>query len=112
MVKMDLKFEKGVSLQKALEMLDAVETLDVDAIYIHIGTEPPELNVLTDEESGDEEYNDFNRLSEKILRAPVELVLRNSERDSEIYDDITEAQLSRSSTKAKKLVKEKLKLIL
>ncbi|XP_050504687.1 uncharacterized protein LOC126883082 isoform X7 [Diabrotica virgifera virgifera] len=29
-----IHFEKGFSLQEALEMIDAVETLDVDAIYI------------------------------------------------------------------------------
>lgn len=53
------------------------DDLDVDAIY----TEPPEVNVLTDEESGDEDAEgDLNHLPPRQLLAGAEILLRDNSR--------------------------------
>lgn len=53
------------------------DDLDVDAIY----TEPPEVSVLTDEESGDEDAErDLNHLPPRQLLAGAEILLRNNSR--------------------------------
>lgn len=76
---------RGVTLQEALEM--AYDD-DVEAVFI----EPPNSNVLTDEDSGDEdEGGTINNLSGPQLRAPAEVKLKNNKR-------ITEPKPSTSSS--------------
>ncbi|KAJ8944395.1 hypothetical protein NQ314_009485 [Rhamnusium bicolor] len=80
---MDIHFVRGLTLQEALEIAYA-DDLDVDQVYI----QPPEANVLTDEESGDDENEcDINRLSGRQLSARAEIVLSNSERTGAEDDD-------------------------
>nr|XP_023023884.1 uncharacterized protein LOC111512028 [Leptinotarsa decemlineata] len=67
----DIKFEHGFTLQEALEI---AYSEDIDAIYI----EPPEPNVLTDEDSGDEDCGGtIDNLSGRQLRARAEVKFAN-----------------------------------
>lgn len=68
-------FRGGLTLEEALAMAYA-EDLDVGEIFI----EPPDSNVLTDEEPEDEDDNDINRLSGRQLASRTEITLTNSER--------------------------------
>ncbi|XP_057654388.1 uncharacterized protein LOC130892787 [Diorhabda carinulata] len=52
---MDIRFESGFSLKVALQIAYS-DKLPVDTIYI----EPPEPSSLTDEETGNEDYDDCN----------------------------------------------------
>ncbi|KAJ8957710.1 hypothetical protein NQ318_017605 [Aromia moschata] len=58
----------------ALEMAYADDDLEISEIY----TEPPDVSCLTDEDSGDEE-GDLDRISGRLLHAPVEIRLRNND---------------------------------
>ncbi|KAJ8946974.1 hypothetical protein NQ318_015912 [Aromia moschata] len=65
------------SLQEALEIVYAEDDVDITAIY----TEPPEISVLSDEDSGAEDDDgDINRLSGCQLRAAVEIQEQNNVR--------------------------------
>ncbi|KAK9685782.1 Transposase IS4 [Popillia japonica] len=71
---MDIRYEPSFCLQEAIEMIYADNDLDVEAIY----TEPPEVNQLTDEDSGDEDDSgDLVKLSGRQLCAPVEALHQN-----------------------------------
>lgn len=60
-------FRRGFSLQEALDM---VYSEDIDAIYV----EPPDANVLTDEDSADEDSGGtIDNLSGRQLRARAEV---------------------------------------
>ncbi|KAJ8941597.1 hypothetical protein NQ318_012943 [Aromia moschata] len=64
-------------LQEALELAYAEDDVDITAIY----TEPPEISVPSDEDSGAEyDDGDINRLSGRQLRAAVEIQQRNNVR--------------------------------
>lgn len=56
---------------------------DEDQEVSQIYTEPPEHNVLTDEDSGDEDGGLFDNLSGRQLRAGVEVVVRSQEEPPE-----------------------------
>lgn len=69
-------FRRGFTLEEALQMVYE-DDLAVDQIFI----DPPEPNILTDEESGDEEDDfDINRLPGRQLSARAEIVLHNNQR--------------------------------
>ncbi|KAI4455177.1 transposase is4 [Holotrichia oblita] len=73
---MDVTFEAGLTLEEALRL--AYDD-DVTAIYI----EPPESNVLTDEDSDDEDIGgSIDKLSGTQLHAQAEVKLANSDRIS------------------------------
>ncbi|KAJ8953135.1 hypothetical protein NQ318_017162 [Aromia moschata] len=68
---------RELSLQEALQLAYAEDDVDITAIY----TEPPEISVLSDEDSGtDDDDGDLNRLSGRQLRAAVEIPQRNNVR--------------------------------
>ncbi|KAJ8961387.1 hypothetical protein NQ318_014632 [Aromia moschata] len=74
---MDIQLERELSLQEALELAYAEDYVDITAIY----TEPPEISVLLDGDSGAEDDDgDINRLSGRQLRAAVEIQQRNNVR--------------------------------
>ncbi|KAJ8949456.1 hypothetical protein NQ318_007557 [Aromia moschata] len=74
---MDIQLKRELSLQEALELAYAEDDVDITAIY----TEPPEISVLSDEDSGAEDDDgDINRLSGRQLRAAVEIQQRNNVR--------------------------------
>ncbi|KAJ8948012.1 hypothetical protein NQ318_011901 [Aromia moschata] len=74
---MDIQLERQLSLQEALELAYAEDDADITAIY----TEPLEISVLSDEDSGAEDDDgDINRLSGRQLRAAVEIQQRNKVR--------------------------------
>ncbi|KAJ8939705.1 hypothetical protein NQ318_009805 [Aromia moschata] len=68
---------RELSLQEALELAYAEDDVDITAIY----TEPPEISVLSDEDSGAEDDDgDINRLSGRQFRAAMEIPQRNNVR--------------------------------
>ncbi|KAJ8935751.1 hypothetical protein NQ318_000577 [Aromia moschata] len=72
---MDIQLEIELSLQEAYELAYAEDDVDITAIY----TEPPEISVLSDEDSDAEvDDGDINRLSGRQLRATVEIQQRNN----------------------------------
>lgn len=88
---MPLFFRRGFTLQEALEIAYN-DDLDVEAIYI----EPPDVNVLTDEESGDEDAEgDLNHLPPRQLLAGAEILLRNNS----IIDQLDEPCATASAVK-------------
>lgn len=102
-------FRRGFSLQEALEMAYADETINVDSIYI----EPPGTNgnVLTDEESGDDEdVGDLDHLSGGQLRAQAELKLSDNRRiggSQMMAKEQPTAVISNKKQKIKKKIEEK-----
>ncbi|KAJ8953386.1 hypothetical protein NQ318_023503 [Aromia moschata] len=81
----DLRFEKGFTLEDALQMVYA-DDLDVQEIFI----ESPDANVFTDEDSGDEEKGGLvDNLSGQQLLAGAELRVNkpiNEEPDECVQD--------------------------
>ncbi|KAG5871642.1 hypothetical protein JTB14_037958 [Gonioctena quinquepunctata] len=76
-------FQEVPNSTEALEIAYA-DDLDVEEVFI----KPPEANILTDEESGDNENKcDTNRLPGRQLSARAEIVLSNSERIGDENDD-------------------------
>ncbi|KAJ8954451.1 hypothetical protein NQ318_011127 [Aromia moschata] len=74
---MDIQLERELSPQEALELAYAEDDVDITAIY----TEPPEINQLSDEDSGAEDDDGYiNRLSRRQLRAAVEIQQWNNVR--------------------------------
>nr|XP_023026075.1 uncharacterized protein LOC111514065 [Leptinotarsa decemlineata] len=69
------------------------DDLDVDAIY----TEPPDVNVLTDEESGDEDAEgDLNHLPSRQLLAGAEILLRNNSRIDQLDEPCATSSTDRT----------------
>ncbi|KAJ8961076.1 hypothetical protein NQ318_008752 [Aromia moschata] len=68
---------RELSLQEALELAYAEDDVDITAIY----TEPPEISVVSDEDSGAEDDDgDISRLSGRQLRAAVKIQQWNNVR--------------------------------
>lgn len=79
------------------------DDLDVDAIY----TEPPDVNILTDEESGDEDTEgDLNHLPPRQLLAGAEIRLTNNARIDGLSDDSSPLPVLENQSKS--IQKEKL----
>lgn len=76
-------YRRGFTLQEALEM---VYNDNVQDIFI----EPPDSNILTDEDSGDEDEGGLiDNLPGSQLRAPAELVMINNERIGDFSDEFS-----------------------
>ncbi|XP_045477491.1 piggyBac transposable element-derived protein 3-like [Harmonia axyridis] len=75
---MDPKFVRGFSLKEALDIVynDEEDSNGVCDIYIS----PPEPNVLTDEDSGDEEGGEMDNLSRGQLSTAAEIRLSDNSR--------------------------------
>ncbi|KAJ8970559.1 hypothetical protein NQ314_001161 [Rhamnusium bicolor] len=79
---MDIHFESGFSLAEALEIVYN------DDIEGNIFVEPPDPNVDTDEDSGDEDAGGLvDNLTSRQLRAGVEIRLANNKRIGVNHDD-------------------------
>uniref|UniRef100_A0A6P7GF23 Uncharacterized protein LOC114341603 n=1 Tax=Diabrotica virgifera virgifera TaxID=50390 RepID=A0A6P7GF23_DIAVI len=82
----DLRLQRGFTLEEALQMVYE-DDLDVQDIFI----EPPEANVLTDEDSDDEEEGGLvDNLSGQQLLAGAELRVNqaiNEEPDEPVQDN-------------------------
>ncbi|KAL3273109.1 hypothetical protein HHI36_014563 [Cryptolaemus montrouzieri] len=77
----NIRFERGLKLQAASEL---AYSEDVDSIFI----EPPEADVLTDEDYGDEGAGSMiDNLSDRQLPARVEVKFANHVSDIEETDD-------------------------
>ncbi|KAJ8950829.1 hypothetical protein NQ318_012693 [Aromia moschata] len=71
---MDIRLERGFTLEEAIQMAYD-DDIDVHEIYI----EPPEANILTDEDSGEEDGGGLlDNLSGRQLLPKAELVLRSA----------------------------------
>ncbi|KAJ8940813.1 hypothetical protein NQ314_010571 [Rhamnusium bicolor] len=79
-------YTTGYSLRGTLEIAYS-EDLDINGIY----SELVEVNVLTDEESSDDEDNarDLNQLGGRQLRTMTEIVLSNNDRVAEFPPSIS-----------------------
>ncbi|KAF2883442.1 hypothetical protein ILUMI_22727 [Ignelater luminosus] len=79
-----------IALQEALAMMEE-EDFNVSRIY----TEPPDSNVLTDEDSGEEDNGGFiDNLSGRQLRARAEIVLAAScSSNVEVLENIVEEKI-------------------
>ncbi|KAI4457519.1 transposase is4 [Holotrichia oblita] len=85
------------TLEEALQIAYVDEennSAPIEAVYI----KPPEVNVLTDEESGDEETDlDLDRLSERQLRSQAEIKLCHNKRIHNAHQHL-EATTSKAIT--------------
>ncbi|KAJ8939688.1 hypothetical protein NQ318_011735 [Aromia moschata] len=71
---MDIRLERGFTLEEAIQMAYD-DDIDVHEIYI----EPPEANILTDKDSGEEDGGGLlDNLSGRQLLPKAELVLRSA----------------------------------
>ncbi|KAI4457529.1 glutamate dehydrogenase [Holotrichia oblita] len=94
---LDLDLDEKRTLEEALQIAYVDEennSAPIEAVYI----KPPELNVLTDEESGDEETDlDLDRLSERQLRSQAEIKLCHNKRIHNAHQHL-EATTSKAIT--------------
>ncbi|KAL3281397.1 hypothetical protein HHI36_004606 [Cryptolaemus montrouzieri] len=93
----NIRFKRVLTLQAALEL---AYSEDVDSIFI----KPPEADVLTDEDSGDEDAGGMiDNLSGRQLRARAEVKFANHVSDiEETVAPTVDVPASTRSTKCKK----------
>ncbi|KAL3271658.1 hypothetical protein HHI36_022132 [Cryptolaemus montrouzieri] len=97
----NIRFERGLTLQAASELSYSE---DVDSIFIEL----PEVDILTDEDSGDEDAEGMtDNLSGRQLRARAEVKFANhvsdiEETDTEIFAPSVDVPAFTVSSKYKK----------
>ncbi|PSN53956.1 hypothetical protein C0J52_12514 [Blattella germanica] len=94
---MSWKYEKPITIQEALDIINEEENKqqqdrsEIDAIYIA----PPEPDILTDEDSGNEEQAGLiDNFNGRQLRANLEIKLKSNMEVSYSNDDISEDNIS------------------